>query len=220
MKPSSLWKPFAMVVLLCLFLIPVAKAAVAEELSLTDCLRLTEANNHWIQSYRWDYEAKKALASGATGLYGPKIEAIANYQWQSQPTAIIPAHATNIPPVYDIHQRQWGFNLKQNIFDAGKTVALVHFAKENANWQQLELKNQTTTTLNTACMPRKCSKMVCPPTNRIPPTQKVMGRRTECFTDGEKWLASAATSRPKKLTGPTTAVAVAAAAARRPTRSC
>lgn len=62
-------------------------------------------------------------------------------------------------------------------------------------------------------MPKKCSNTVCPPTKRMPPTQTVIGRRTEWRTDGEKWLASEAARSPKKLTGPTTAVAVATNAA-------
>ena len=43
--------------------------------------------------------------------------------------------------------------------------------------------------------------------------QKASGRRTACFMLGARWLVSAATSRPKKLTGPTTAVEVAVSAA-------
>ena len=62
-------------------------------------------------------------------------------------------------------------------------------------------------------MPSRCSNTVCPPTSRMPPTHTVIGSRTLWRTLGAKWLASAAASSPKKLTGPTTAVAVATSAA-------
>ena len=62
---------------------------------------------------------------------------------------MIPAHGTNIPPIYDDRQTQWGLNLKQNLYDAGKTKSLIHYNEEAANWQQVELKNQTTAVVNT-----------------------------------------------------------------------
>ena len=135
-------------VILVLSIIPLATTSAAESLNLDDCVQLTLAKNHGLQGFRLDLVAKQLQAKGTQGLAGPKVDLVGNYQWQEDPTAMIPAHGTNIPAVYDDRQKQWGFNLKQTLYDAGKTKSLIQYNAENANWQQVELNNQTTTAVN------------------------------------------------------------------------
>ncbi|WP_094607311.1 hypothetical protein SPSIL_038850 [Sporomusa silvacetica DSM 10669] len=135
-------------VVLVLLIMPMTISA-AESLSLDECVALTLTKNHGLQGFRLDFAAKQLQAKGAQGLAGPKVDFVGNYQWQEDPTAMIPAHGTNIPAVYDDRQKQWGLNLKQNLYDAGKTKSLIQYNEEAANWQQVELKNQTTTVVNT-----------------------------------------------------------------------
>lgn len=133
---------------LALSIIPSA-ASAAEPLSLEECVQLALVKNHGLQGFRLDLAAKQMQARGAKGLAGPKVDFVAGYQWQEDPTAIIPAHGINIPAVYDDRQQQWGLNLKQTLYDAGKTRSLIRYNEETANWQQAELKNQTTAVVNT-----------------------------------------------------------------------
>ena len=65
------------------------------------------------------------------------------------------------------------------------------------------------TTLNTAFMPKRCSNTVCPPTSSTDAVRKAIGRRRLWRMLPQKRSDKATTSRPKKLTGPTKAVAVA-----------
>ena len=144
-----LMRCFAIMVL-TLFITPLTTIAAADaSLSLDDCVQQALAKNHGLQGFKLDLAAKQLQAKGVQGLAGPKVDFVGNYQWQEDPTAIIPAHGTNIPPVYDDRQTQWGFNLKQTLFDAGKTKSLIQYNEESANWQHVELKNQTTTVVNT-----------------------------------------------------------------------
>ncbi|WP_285718915.1 TolC family protein [Pelosinus sp. IPA-1] len=136
------------VMLITLLMTPLAKISAAESFSLDDCIHLALLENHSLQGFRLDLAAKQMQAKGAQGLAGPKIDLVGNYQWQEDPTAIIPAHGTAIPPVYDDRQKQWGVNLKQTLYDAGKTKSLIQYNEESANWQQVELKNQTTAVVN------------------------------------------------------------------------
>jgi outer membrane protein len=135
-------------VVLALLIVPLTTIAAADSLSLDDCVQLALAKNHGLQGFRLDFASKQLQAKGTQGLAGPKVDFVGNYQWQEDPTAMIPAHGTNIPAVYDDRQKQWGLNLKQNLYDAGKTKSLIQYNEEAANWQQVELKNQTTTVVN------------------------------------------------------------------------
>ena len=144
---KNLVKYFAVAAII-LLLAPQAKLSAAESLSLDDCVQLALTQNHGLKSVRLDAAAKQVQAKGAQGLSGPKIDLVGNYQRQEDPTGIIPAHGLTIPPVYDDRQKQWGFNLKQNLYDAGKTNSLIRYYEENANWQQAELKSQTTAIVN------------------------------------------------------------------------
>ena len=58
-------------------------------------------------------------------------------------------------------------------------------------------------------MPSRCSNSACPATKSSAEMKKAAGKRTACFMLPAKRSVSAHTSRPKKLTGPTSAVAVA-----------
>lgn len=136
-------------VVLALSILPPVTTSAAEALSLEECVQLAIANHHGLQGVRLDLAAKQMQAKGAKGLAGPKVDFVAGYQWQEDPTAIIPAHGTNIPAVYDDRQQQWGFNLKQTLYDAGKTKSMIRYNEETANWQQAELKNQTIAVVNT-----------------------------------------------------------------------
>ena len=136
-------------VVLALLIIPLTTTSAAESLSLDDCVQLALAKNHSLQGFRLDLAAKQLQAKGAKGLAGPKVDLVGNYQWQEDSTAMIPAHGTNIPAVYDDRQKQWGLNLKQTLYDAGKTKSLIRYNEESVDWQQVELKNQTTAVVNT-----------------------------------------------------------------------
>jgi len=136
------------VMLITLLTTPLARISAADSLSLDDCIQLTLAQNHGLQGVRLDLTAKQIQAKGAQGLAGPKVDFVGNYQWQEDPTGIIPAHAPNTQPVYDDRQRQWGLNLKQTLYDGGKTKSLIQYTEEAANWQQVELNNQTTVVVN------------------------------------------------------------------------
>ncbi|VBB06466.1 outer membrane efflux protein [Lucifera butyrica] len=143
-----LLKCFAVLVLTFLITPLTTIAAAVEPLNLDACVQLALTQNHGLQGFRLDLAAKQLQAKGAEGLAGPKVDLVGNYQWQEDPTAIIPAHGTNIPPVYGDQQEQWGFNLKQTLYDAGKTKSLIRYNAENADWQQVELKNQTMAVVN------------------------------------------------------------------------
>jgi outer membrane protein len=142
---------YVTVIIIVLLMTPLSKplAAEPEALSLGDCVQMALMKNHGLQGFKLELAAKQMQAKGAQGLAGPKVDLVGGYQWQEEPTPIIPAQGMNIPPVYGDQEQQWGFNLKQTLYDAGKTKSLIRYSEENANWQQVELSNQKTMVVNT-----------------------------------------------------------------------
>jgi outer membrane protein TolC len=136
---------FAVAVFSALVALP-AMAGAQAAMTLNDCVQQALAHNHALEAQRLDLAAKESLAEGAKGLAGPKITFGSSYQWQNEPTGIIPAHGLTIPAKFDTEAGIWGFNLTQNIYDAGKTGALIKYSSDAArldsyetNYQELNL---------------------------------------------------------------------------------
>ncbi|MDR3560240.1 MAG: TolC family protein [Negativicutes bacterium] len=124
------------------FLLLPTLAGAQAALTLNDCVQLTLANNHSLQAQRFDLASKESLADGAKGLAGPKITFGASYQWQEDPTGIIVAHGLTTPAIFDDRGKVWGFSLLQNIYDAGKTGALIKYSDDTARLQSYETSSQ------------------------------------------------------------------------------
>lgn len=142
MQPGVVPKRLVGVVTCLIFLLMPDIAGAQTALTLNDCVQLTLARNHALQAQRLDLAAKESLARGAKGLAGPKVTFSASYQRQEDPTGIIVAHSLTMPAVFDDRAEIWGFNLNQNIFDAGKTSALIKFSDDTARLQNCETSSQ------------------------------------------------------------------------------
>jgi outer membrane protein len=125
-----------------LLLLTTTLGSAQEAMTLNECVQLALTNNHALQAQRLDLMAKESLAEGTRGLAGPRIDFAASYQWQEDPTAIIPAHGPTIPAIYDDRQKLWGFNLYQNIYDAGKNKAIINLSNDTVHLQRCEIADQ------------------------------------------------------------------------------
>lgn len=114
--------------------------AQAGTLTLEECVGLALNRNHALKAQRLEMSARRELAGGAAGLAGPKVELTGGYQWQGDPTGLIPAHGLTIPPVYDTRMGQYSLNLRQVVYDAGKTGAIIRYQRHNFEQQEKDVQ--------------------------------------------------------------------------------
>ena len=123
---------------ICGVFLPRAQAA---DVTLEQCVELALKQNHALQAQRLELSSRRELAKGVVGLAGPKVEFAGGYQWQSEPTGLIPAHGLTVPAVFDTRMGQYSLNLRQVVYDAGKTGAIIRYQRHSFEQQEQDVQS-------------------------------------------------------------------------------
>ena len=144
------WSKWLWVAVFVAFLCPVMPAQAGENMvvGVEDCVEVALAHNHNLSAQRFEFLSKQAVAQSTQGLAGPRIDFTGGYQWQNEQTALIPAHGMTIPGIYGEHMWQGSINVRQVLYDGGKTKSVIHYNEENMHWQDTELQNQRVSIVN------------------------------------------------------------------------
>jgi outer membrane protein len=126
----------------CLFMAGGGVAAAEAQpaaLTLDQCVSRALSHNHGLRAQQLELSALKETAESATGLAGPRIDLTAGYQWQNEPTGLIPAHGLTTPAIFSTRMGQYALNLRQVIYDAGKTGAVIRYQRHAYEQQEKDV---------------------------------------------------------------------------------
>lgn len=126
----------------CLFMAGGGVAAAEAQpaaLTLDQCVSQALSHNHGLQAQRLELSALKETAESANGLAGPRIDLAAGYQWQNEPTGLIPAHGLTKLAIFSTRMGQYALNLRQVIYDAGKTGAVIRYQRHTFEQQEKDV---------------------------------------------------------------------------------
>ncbi|MBP2629099.1 MAG: outer rane channel protein TolC [Firmicutes bacterium] len=115
-------------------------ASAAEILDVESCVRIALQENHGLKADQLEILAKHEDVRGLRGLAKPQVDFKLAYQWQNKPTGLIPSHVAGVPAVYDDQMGYYTLNMKQVIYDAGKTHSLIRSGEIAVEGQKQESK--------------------------------------------------------------------------------